>query len=223
MKYLLHRAHTEQSPSPNTVRGLPHHTIQDRLRHTLCKVDHSTHTHAVRPFLSHRVNSLPSHIVKALHPHTTPCEALQLANCMRPITSHTEHAITPHSTQQGCPPHTPHHKKEPIQTHHNTSMPVGRTHPTPPTYTPLRHGASAQHRSAYQQLVKVLHVVRLHHRQVALRLHVHHAGLAVGGLHAETDRSAAQAHGPHHRRRRGNQLTSWRSDRHVTDWRLQDL
>ena len=69
----------------------------------------------------------------------------------------------------------------------------------------------------HQQLVKVLHVIRLHRRQVSLWLKVHHLRLAVGGLHAEPHRRAGE------RRRRRRQLASRRSDWDVSGRRLQNL
>lgn len=46
-----------------------------------------------------------------------------------------------------------------------------------------------------QQLVKVLHVVRLHHGKVPLGLHVHNLGLCVRGLHPEPCRSPSHGGG----------------------------
>lgn len=85
------------------------------------------------------------------------------------------------------------------------------------TYS-LKH--SNQRVRAYQQLVEVLHVIRLHHGQVSLGLHVYHGCLAVGRLHAETCGCACLTH---HGCRCGDQLTSRRANGDIAYWGLQYL
>lgn len=69
----------------------------------------------------------------------------------------------------------------------------------------------------YQQLVKVLHVVWLHHGQVPLGLHVHNLGLCVRGLHPEPSRSPSHGGGGR------NQLTGRRTDGDVPCRGLENL
>lgn len=79
-----------------------------------------------------------------------------------------------------------------------------------------------QQESTYKQLVEVLHIIRLHHRQVALGLHVHNSGLTVRCLHAETHWCSTQTYSTQ-RCGCGDQLASWSANRDVTSWGLKDL
>ena len=68
-----------------------------------------------------------------------------------------------------------------------------------------------------EQFIEVLHVVRFHHRQVALRLEINNLCLTVGRLHPETHWRTG------HWRRCCCQLASRCSDWYIAGWWLKNL